>query len=70
MSAVCPKRNGEMIPGNLDPSGRAYTRFKAKSQGFFSFRTHLQKVLACVECGYLEFYLDPEELSRNTGRGD
>jgi predicted nucleic-acid-binding Zn-ribbon protein len=36
--------------------------YKSNKQKHFSFESSIQNARACLDCGYLEFYLNPEEV--------
>jgi len=36
--------------------------YKSDDQKHFSFESNIQKAKACLDCGYLELFLNPEEL--------
>ena len=62
MPATCPKCNGEMIPGRIPSPLKYLFGFKSQEQKHFSFESNIQKASACTGCGYVELYLDAEEL--------
>lgn len=62
MPTECPKCNGEMIPGRIPSPLKYLFGFKSEDQKQFSFETNIQKASACTGCGYVELYLDAEEL--------
>ena len=62
MTKTCPKCNGEMITGRVPSPQKWLFGFKSDDQKQFSFESNVQKASACTACGYVEFYLDPEEL--------
>jgi hypothetical protein len=36
--------------------------YKSNEQKHFSFESSIQKAKVCLDCGYLEFFLNPEEV--------
>jgi len=62
MAAKCAKCNAEMIDGRIPSPLKYLFGFKADDQKHFSFETNIQKASACTACGYVELYLDPEDL--------
>jgi len=57
----CPKCNDPMDEGMLsasDPIGYV----SKKQTGMLRTVTKIQQVLACPNCGYMEMYLNPQEL--------
>lgn len=58
---ACPKCNEPMDEGNLSASGP--TGYVSKKQtGMLRTPTKLSRVYACPNCGYVEIYLNPQEL--------
>jgi hypothetical protein len=64
MVDACPKCNGEMIPGRIPSPLKYLFGFKSEDQKHWSFETNIQKVSACTRCGYVELFLDAEELKK------
>jgi predicted nucleic-acid-binding Zn-ribbon protein len=62
MEKKCPKCSGETIEGRIPSPLKYLFGFKSDDQKQFSFESNVQKASACTACGYVEFYLDPEEL--------
>jgi len=62
MAFACPKCGEEMIPGRVPSPCNWLFGFKSDGQRHFSFESSIQKASACIGCGYMELYLDPEEL--------
>lgn len=58
----CPKCGGSMDEGRIPVPQKFLLGYKSEEQKHFSFECNIQKAKACLECGYLEFFLDPEEL--------
>jgi len=52
-----------MVPGRIPSPLKYLFGFKSDDQRHFSFETNIQKATACAACGYVELYLDPEELA-------
>ena len=63
MATACPKCGGDMVPGRIPSPLKYLFGFKSDDQRHFSFETNIQKATACAACGYVELYLDPEELA-------
>lgn len=59
----CSKCGGEMDEGNITRIG-----YVSKKQTGFAIATQVQKVRACLQCGFLEWYLDPQELRQKIGK--
>jgi len=53
-----------MDEGRVPKGLRWFSGYKSDSQKHFSFEVNLEKANACRNCGYVEFYLDPEKLKR------
>jgi len=66
MITSCPKCGGEMVEGRIHHPLQCFFGYKEinQRQFSFSFEADIQTVKACVNCGYLEFYLKPEELQK------
>ena len=62
MADACPKCGGEMIAGRVPSPQKWLLGFKSDEQKRFSFESNIQRASACTACGYVELYLDPEEL--------
>jgi len=67
MSDLCPKCQGKMDEGSV-VSGFTPWPLRYRSLGpkrrFLALYTLVHKARACLNCGYLELYLDPEKLKR------
>ena len=61
---VCPKCGGEMDDGRIPKGLNWLSGYKSNSQKHFSLELNFEKAKACLECGYVEMYLDPEKLKR------
>ena len=59
----CPKCNGEMVDGRIPSPMKYLFGFKSSDQKHLSFETNIHRANACTVCGYVEFYLDPNELN-------
>jgi predicted nucleic-acid-binding Zn-ribbon protein len=60
---VCPKCNGTMDEGYISWSGSGASAYISKKQtGMMRVGTQISQALACPNCGYVEMYLDPNEL--------
>ena len=64
MSNTCPKCGGEMIQGRIPSPLKYLFGFKSDDQKHRSFETNIQKASACSGCGYVELYLDADDLKK------
>jgi len=62
MKKECAKCGAETVEGRVPSPLKYLFGFKADDQRHFSFETNIQKACACTACGYVEFFLDPQEL--------
>jgi|HigsolmetaAR202D_1030399.scaffolds.fasta_scaffold15018_2 predicted nucleic-acid-binding Zn-ribbon protein len=64
-SPSCPKCGGPMDEGQLE-SSIFYTSDKDKRPSLWSLdpKVHLHRARACLTCGYVELYLDPDRLTK------
>ncbi len=62
MEENCIKCGGEMDEGRIPIPHKYLFGYKSKSQKHFSFEANIQRARVCLCCGYLEFYLDPNEI--------
>ncbi|MHC4069903.1 MAG: hypothetical protein ACYS18_05465 [Planctomycetota bacterium] len=62
MDTACPKCRGQMDEGRIPVPLKFLLGYKSKEQKHFSFESNIQKARVCLECGYLEFFLNPEEI--------
>ncbi len=62
MSELCPKCSGEMDVGRMPIPHKYLFGYKSERQKHFAFEDNVQKAKACLNCGYLELYIDPEEV--------
>jgi len=63
----CPKCNETMDEGTLsssDPVGYV----SKKQTGMMRVVTKIQQVRACPNCGYVEMYLNPQELKQKISK--
>jgi len=51
-----------MVDGRIPSPLKYLFGFKADDQKHFSLETNIQKARACSGCGYVELFLDPQEL--------
>ena len=59
----CPKCNEPMDDGLLSVSSSAVVGYISKKQtGMIKTVTQIKQTRACPNCGYVEMYLDPQEL--------
>jgi predicted nucleic-acid-binding Zn-ribbon protein len=62
----CPKCNEHMDEGHISWAGSGATGYVSKKQtGMFRRATAIQLARVCMNCGYVELYLDPNELKKN-----
>ena len=59
-TSKCPKCGGPMDTGRVETP----LVYKSDQPGFFSSRYLVHQAQACTQCGYLEFYLNPEKLEK------
>ena len=62
MEPACPKCGGQMDEGRIPSPLKFLLGYKSDDQKHFSFDSNIQKAKACLDCGYLELFLNPEEL--------
>jgi len=60
---TCPKCNGPMDDGGASCS-RGYFLFKSDRQDSRAATTPIAKARVCLECGYVELFLDAAKLGR------
>ena len=59
----CPKCNVPMDEGRLSVSGSDHVGYVSNKQtGMLRVVTKAQLARACPNCGYMEMYLNPQEL--------
>ena len=59
----CPRCNTPMDEGMMSWSGSGQSGYVSKKQtGMLRVVTKIQSARACPNCGYVEMYLDPQEL--------
>ncbi len=58
----CPKCGGQMDNGRIPTPLKFLFGYKSDTRKHWSFESNVGKAKACVQCGYLELYIDPEEL--------
>ncbi len=63
-NGVCPKCGDEMDEGRVPKGLHWFSGYKSNSQKHFSFEVHFERARACLGCGYVEMYLDPEKLRK------
>jgi predicted nucleic-acid-binding Zn-ribbon protein len=59
---LCPKCNSQMDQGRVPKPLTWFSGYKSDSQKHFSFEVNIEKAKACLNCGYLEFYINPDKL--------
>ncbi len=61
----CPKCNEPMDEGTMSGSGDGYSGYLSKRlTGMLRTVTKISNARACLNCGYVELYLDPQELKK------
>jgi hypothetical protein len=63
----CPRCNEPMDEGRLSFSGSPAGYVSNKQTGMLRRTTPIQLARACLNCGYMELYLDPRQLKQNIG---
>lgn len=58
----CPKCGNDMDSGHVPTAWMGGVNYKTDSQGSLSRPLVVEKAKACLKCGYVELYLDPEKL--------
>ena len=58
----CPKCGGEMDKGRVPIGLRFLVGYKSLRHKRWSFEVNPKGARACLQCGFLELYLDPREL--------
>lgn len=66
-SPNCPKCNGEMESGQVS-AGEELRFVSSRQTGMVRSPTSIRKARACLNCGYVELYLDALELKKKIGR--
>jgi len=65
---TCPKCKHEMDEGYVSPTGSNFLGYVSRKQaGMLKQVTKVNLGMACTNCGYVEMYLDPEELKKRLG---
>ena len=59
---ACSKCGGKMDEGRVPKGLNWFSGYKSTSQKHFSFEINFERAKACLDCGYVELYLDPEKL--------
>jgi len=59
---TCPKCGGQMDEGRVPWGMRNFTEYKSTSQKHFTTEVNFERAKACLDCGYVELYLDPKIL--------
>jgi hypothetical protein len=60
----CPRYNEPMDEGHVSFSGAA-GYVSRKQTGMVRRATTIKQARACTNCGYVEIYVDPNELKKN-----
>jgi predicted nucleic-acid-binding Zn-ribbon protein len=61
----CPRCNEPMDEGHISLSGSPAGYVSKKQTGMIRRATAIKLARACMNCGYVELYLDPNELKKN-----
>lgn len=61
----CPRCNEPMDEGHVSFSGSAAGYVSKKQTGMVRRAATIKGARACSNCGYVELYLDPNELKKN-----
>ena len=65
-SHACPKCNTIMDEGYISWPGSSSAGYISQKQtGMIRRSTAIKQARACPNCGYVEMYIDPNELKRN-----
>jgi ribosomal protein S27AE len=65
---VCPKCGHAMDDGRLSSGHDSPVGYVSDKQtGMLRHATALSRTRACTECGYVELYLDPQQLKKRIG---
>ena len=62
MDRACPKCRGQMDEGKIPVPLKYLLGYKSNERKHFSFESNIQKARVCLDCGYLEFFLNPKEV--------
>jgi predicted nucleic-acid-binding Zn-ribbon protein len=63
----CPRCNETMDEGQVSFSGSTTAGYVSKKQtGMVRRAATIKQARACPHCGYVEMYLDPNELKKNS----
>lgn len=66
----CPKCGGKMDEGRIPKVLNWLSGYKSNAQKHFSFEVNFETARACLHCGYVEMYLDPDKLRRKLAGAD
>lgn len=61
----CPRCNELMDEGHISFSGSVAGYVSKKQTGMLRKAAAIRQARACANCGYVELYLDPNELKKN-----
>lgn len=61
---LCPKCSEPMDEGQINFSGTTAGYTSQKQTGMVRKPTTIRQARACPNCGYMELYLDPQELKQ------
>lgn len=63
----CPKCKHAMDEGRISSDSDSLGYVSGKQTGMLRRVTPINRGRACPNCGYVELYLDPEELKKHIG---
>lgn len=66
-NTYCPKCHGEMDEGKID-AGENLRYVSNRQTGAFRSPTPIRKACVCLNCGYIELFLDAAELKKKIQR--
>lgn len=61
----CPRCNEQMDEGRISFGGSTAGYVSGKQTGMIRRATPIQQARTCLNCGYVELYLNPKELKQN-----
>jgi len=61
----CPRCNEQMDEGHVSFSGSAAGYVSNQQTGMLRKAATIRLARACLNCGYVELFLDPNELKKN-----
>ncbi len=64
MNPSCPKCGGAMDDGRIPIPLKYLFGYKSSDQKHLTMESNVDKARACVDCGYLELYVNPDEIRK------